>query len=318
MKIHILDDWFDSLRYIPSFQKIAEYDVTIWNDHIEDIAILTERLKDAEVLVLFRERTKITRDLLEKLPNLHLISQRSVYPHIDIEACHDLDITVCSNMHKGTPSFAASEHVWALILAAYRQIPQQMASLQQGNWQMGVGKTLRGRTIGFYGYGRIANQVARYAESFGMNIIWWASEEGRKRAKKDGMILASSRKAFFAMSDIVSIHVRLKETTRNIITRKDFENMKKDSLFVNTSRAGLIEKDSLLHALNEGRPEMAAIDVFDEEPITWQSDPLACHPNVIATPHIGFVTIDELENQFSDIFEQIIAYHNGNPIHVVS
>lgn len=318
MKVAILDDWFDTLRGLPCFEKLAGHDVTVFNDHETDTDKLAERLAPFEAIILFRERTSITRALVEKLPNLKLISQRSVYPHIDIDACSDHGVLVCSNMHGGTPSYAASEHSWALILAAMRDIPAQMASLQKGSWQTGVGKTLRGRTLGLYGYGRIAGQVASYADAFGMNTIWWGSEAGRARAAADGRLVADSRDAFFASCDVVSVHVRLKPDTRAIITAADLSMMRKDALFVNTSRAGLIEDGALLAGLNAGRPGKAAIDVFDAEPINWANDPLATHPHVVATPHIGFVTEDEFEIQFSDIFDQIVAYANDAPIHMVN
>ena len=318
MKVAILDDWFDTLRGLPCFEKLAGHDVTVFNDHETDTDKLAERLAPFEAIILFRERTSITRALVEKLPNLKLISQRSVYPHIDIDACSDHGVLVCSNMHGGTPSYAASEHSWALILAAMRDIPAQMASLQKGSWQTGVGKTLRGRTLGLYGYGRIAGQVASYADAFGMKTIWWGSEAGRARAAADGRLVADSRDAFFASCDVVSVHVRLKPDTRAIITAADLSMMRKDALFVNTSRAGLIEDGALLAGLNAGRPGKAAIDVFDAEPINWANDPLATHPHVVATPHIGFVTEDEFEIQFSDIFDQIVAYANDAPIHMVN
>ena len=318
MKIHILDDWFDSLRHLPCFEKLQDHDVTIWNDHISDIDILANRLQQAECLVLFRERTKITKPLLDKLPKLKLISQRSVYPHIDVDACTQNGVLLCSNMHKDSASMATVEHVWALILATMRQLPQQMQSLQQGNWQMGVGRTLHGRILGLYGYGRIAKEVARIADAFGMKVVWWASDDGRVRALNDGQHIASSRKEFFATPDIISLHVRLKPSTQHIITSDDFKYMRNDSIFVNTSRAGLIAPNALLDGLNKGKPQMAAIDVFDIEPITWQNDSLATHPNVIATPHIGFVSNDEYNIQFADIFDQIIAYATGRPIHMVN
>ena len=318
MRVHILDDWFDTLRGLPCFQKLADHDVTVWNDHCTDETQLAERMQDVEALVLFRERTQITESLLAKLPNLQLISQRSVYPHIDVEACSKHGVLLCSNMHAGTPSFAAAEHTWALIMASVRHIPNQNASLARGDWQVGVGKTLHGRTIGLYGYGRIAKAVANYARAFGMNVIWWASDEGRERATAAGETLAKSREAFFSEVDVLSIHLRLKPATTGIITRADLDNMRSDALFVNTSRAGLIEKGALLDALNQGQPSQAAIDVFEVEPITWQQDPLATHPHVIATPHIGFVTEDEFEIQFSDIFDQVVAFGNGKPIHMIN
>ncbi|AXT27101.1 D-2-hydroxyacid dehydrogenase family protein [Ruegeria sp. AD91A] len=318
MNVHILDDWFDTLRGLPCFEKLISHEVTVWTDHVEDTDVLAERLQDAEVLVLFRERTKITRALLEKLPELKLISQRSVYPHVDVEACTEHGMLLCSNMHGGTPSYAAAELTWALIMAGMRDLPAQMASVKAGHWQAGVGKTLRGRQLGLYGYGRIARAVAGYAEAFGMNVVWWSSEEGRARAQADGALVAPSREAFFADNDVVSVHVRLKPDTREIITASDFAQMQPGALFVNTSRAGLIAPGALIEALNAGRPGKVAIDVFDTEPLTDTTDPLLSHPNLIATPHIGFVTEDEFGLQFADIFDQVNAYAEGAPIHMIN
>ena len=318
MKVHILDDWFDTLRHLPSYQKLDAHDVTVWTDHLTDEAILAERLKEAEVLVLFRERTAITKGLLERLPKLRLISQRSVYPHVDVAACTAHNVLLSSNMHSDTPSYAAAELTWGLILAAMRQIPQQMASLRAGLWQMGVGKTLRGRVIGLYGYGRIGREVAGYARAFGMKVVWWGSPEGRARALAAGETVPESREAFFAMADVVSVHVRLKPETRGIIGPADFAAMKPGAVFVNTSRSGLVQKGALLEALNAGHPGMAAVDVFDVEPMVDANDPLVSHPNVIGTPHVGYVTEDELELQFSDIYDQINAYADGAPIHMIN
>lgn len=318
MKLAILDDWFDTLRGLPCFAKLEGIDVTVFTDHEPDPDKLAARLRPFDAVVLFRERSAMSAQVLDQLPNLKLISQRSVYPHVDVDACTANGILLCSNMHAGTPSFAAAEHTWALILAAMRQIPQQMAHMQAGRWQMGVGKTLQGRTLGLYGYGRIAKTVEGYAKAFGMNVIWWSSEEGRARAVQDGKTVAQSREAFFATPDVVSVHVRLKPSTLGLITARDLAAMRRDALFVNTSRAGLIEPDAMLAALNAGRPGQAALDVFDVEPVTWANDPLLCHPNVTCTPHIGFVTEDEFELQFSDIFDQVVAYRNGVPIHMIN
>ncbi len=318
MKVHILDDWFDTLQGLRCFEKLSRHDVKVWTDHVEDTSELAARLQEAEALVLFRERTKITRDLVEKLPNLKLISQRSVYPHVDVQACSDNDVLLCSNMHGGTPSYAAAELTWALIMAGMRDLPAQMASVKAGHWQAGVGKTLRGRQLGLYGYGRIARAVAGYAEAFGMNVVWWSSDEGRARAQADGVQVAASREAFFANSDVVSVHVRLKPNTNGIIAALDFSQMQPGAMFVNTSRAGLIAPGALLDALNAGRPGKAAIDVFDAEPLTDPNDPLLSHPNLIATPHIGFVTEDEFDLQFADIFDQVNAYAEGAPIHMIN
>jgi len=318
MRVHILDDWFDTLRGLPCFAKLAGHDVTVWTDHVKDESQLASRLQDAEALVLFRERTKVTRSLLERLPNLRLISQRSVYPHVDVDACNDQKVLLCSNMHGGTPSYAAAELTWALIMAGMRQLPAQMTSVKAGNWQMGVGKTLRGRRLGLYGYGRIAKAVAGYATAFGMDVVWWSSDEGRGRAQAEGAVVATSSQAFFTESDVVSIHVRLKPATHGIVTAGDFARMEPGSLFVNTSRAGLIAPGALLTALENGRPGTAAIDVFDTEPLTDPADPLLSHPNLIATPHIGFVTEDEFELQFADIFDQVTAYADGAPANMIN
>jgi D-3-phosphoglycerate dehydrogenase len=318
MKVSILDDYFDTLRTLNCFGKLNGHEVEIWNDHVEDTDVLAERLKDTEALVLIRERTAIRAPLIERLPKLRLISQRSVYPHIDIEACTRQGVVVSSNMHAGTPSYAAAELTFGLILAAMRQIPQQMESLKKGSWQIGVGQTLRGKTLGICGYGRIGATAAGYGRAFGMNVLVWASEKSRERARADGYVPAASKAAFFAECDVLSLHMRLVEATRGIVTAADLARMKPSALLVNTSRAPLIEKGALETALRAGRPGMAAVDVFDEEPVRDPGNSLLAFPNVVATPHIGYVTRDEYELQFSDIFDQIVAYAAGKPINVVN
>jgi len=218
MKIAILDDYFDTVRTLPCFGKLNGHDVTIWNDHVQDTAILAERLRDTEVLVLIRERTKIQAVLLERLPNLRLISQRSVYPHIDIAACTRLGVTVCSSQHSDTPSYAAAELTWALTLAAARKIPQQMAALKAGHWQIGVGMSLRHKTLGIFGYGRIGAAVAGYGRAFGMHVLVWSGEDSLRRARRDGYATAESKQALFAGSDVLSLHLRLFPATRGIVT----------------------------------------------------------------------------------------------------
>ncbi|MEO1111740.1 MAG: D-2-hydroxyacid dehydrogenase family protein [Pseudomonadota bacterium] len=317
MKVHILDDWFDTLRTLPCYAKLENHDVTVWTDHVEDPAVLASRLEGADAVVLFRERTKITADLLDRLPGLKLISQRSVYPHIDVDACTRNGVLLCSNMHAGTPSYAAAELTLTLILASFRQIPEQVAAIRGGNWQMGVGRSLRGRTLGLYGYGRIAKAVAGYADAIGMKVQWWSSETGRARAEADGVRVAESREAFFGTSDIVSLHVRLKPDTRGIITADDLAAMQPRSLLVNTSRSGLIVPGALEAEIARGRI-FAAVDVFDTEPLTDTANPLLTHPNVLPTPHIGYVTEDEFDLQFSDIFDQVNAYSAGAPINMIN
>jgi D-3-phosphoglycerate dehydrogenase / 2-oxoglutarate reductase len=318
MKVTILDDYLDTLRTLDCFAKLAGCEVTVWNDHVQDIDALAARLAETQALVLIRERTKIAAPLLERLPKLRLISQRSVYPHIDIEACTRLGVIVSSNMHADTPSYAAAELTWGLILAAMRQIPQQMAALKAGNWQIGIGHTLRGKTLGIYGYGRIGRAVAGYAKAFGMNVAVLARETSAAQARADGLRTAASREEFFANCDIVSLHMRLVDATRGIVTAADLAAMKPASLLVNTSRAALIEAGALASAMKEGRPGYAAVDVFEEEPMRDTANPLLALEQVVATPHIGYVTRDEYELQFADIFDQIIAYANATPTNVVN
>ena len=318
MKISILDDYFDTLRTLECFAKLAGHDVKIWNDHVQDIDALAERLRDAEALVLIRERTEIRARLLERLPRLRLISQRSVYPHIDVDACTRLGIVVSSSQHPGTPSYAAAELTWALVLAAMRQIPQQMAALKAGRWQTGVGRGLRGKTLGIYGYGRIGSAVAGYGKAFGMNVLVWARPASLERARRDGWAVASSKQAFFSACDVLSLHMRLVDATRGIVAAADLARMKPTALLVNTSRAPLIEPGALVAALNAGRPGMAAVDVYEKEPVRDPDYPLFALHNVVCTPHIGYVTRDEYQIQFTDIFEQIVAYAAGSPINVVN
>jgi D-3-phosphoglycerate dehydrogenase len=283
-------------------------------EHINSMARILQMIADA-----FGDRDIVfdDDDPHERLPNLKVVSQRSVYPHVDVPSCTANTVLLCSNMHGGAPSYAAAEMALALILASYRQIPQQVASIRAGDWQMGVGRTLRGRTLGLYGYGRIAQAVAEYARAIGMKIQWWASDEGRARAKADGQTVAASRAQFFATSDVVSLHVRLKPATRGIITAQDLADMAPRSLLVNTSRSGLIATGVLEAEIAKNRIH-AAVDVYDAEPLRDTSNILLTHPNVLPTPHIGFVTEDEFDLQFSDIFDQINAYDSGAPIHMIN
>jgi D-3-phosphoglycerate dehydrogenase len=318
VRISILDDYFDTLRGLDCFGKLAGHDVTIWNDHVQDVDVLAERLRDTEALVLIRERTQIRAPLLERLPKLKLISQRSVYPHIDIDACTRLGIIVSSGQHADTPSYAAAELTWGLVLASMRAIPQQMAALKAGQWQIGVGHTLRGKTLGIYGYGRIGAVVAGYGRAFGMRVTVWAREPALVQARADGYEIAESKAEFFENCDVLSLHMRLVDATRGIVTAADLSRMKPTALLVNTSRAPLIEPNALVNALRAGRPGMAAIDVYEKEPLRDTGDPLLNLPNVVCVPHIGYVTRDEYELQFTDIFDQIVAYGAGAPTNVVN
>jgi D-3-phosphoglycerate dehydrogenase len=318
LKVSILDDYHNTVRTLGCFSKLAGHDVEIWNDHVQDVNTLAERLQDTEALVLIRERTKIRAPLLDRLGRLKLISQRSVFPHIDVDACTRRGVIVSSSQHAGTPSYAAAELTWGLVLAAMRQIPQQMNALRAGKWQIGVGASLRGKTLGIYGYGRIGAVVAGYARAFGMNVLVWAREASLARARADGYVSARSKEAFFGECDIISLHLRLVEATRGIVTAGDLARMKPAALIVNTSRAQLIAPGALVNALKAGRPGMAAVDVFEDEPVLDTRHPLLLMDNVVCTPHIGYVSRDEYEIQFADIFDQITAYVAGTPINVLN
>lgn len=317
MKVHILDDWSDTLRHLPCFARLSGHEVTVWTDHVEGAA-LAERLRDAEAVCLFRERTRITADLLDALPKLKLISGRGTWPHVDVAACTARGVAFASHKPGEAPNHAAAELTWALILASLRDLPRQMANAKAGHWQVGVGRSLRGKTIGIYGHGRIGQLIASYAQAFGAKVIWWGSETGRARATAQGGVVPATRAAFFSQADILTLHLRLTPATQGIISAEDLACMKPRSVLVNTARAGLIAPGALLAALNAGRPGLAALDVFDDEPLTDATDALLSHPQVIATPHIGFVTEEEFDLQFADVFDQVNAFAAGQPIHLVT
>lgn len=318
MKVSILDDYHDTLRTLEAFKKLTGHQVTIWNDHVQDTDALVQRLKEAEALVLIRERTKIRAALLERLPRLRLISQRSIYPHIDVDACTRLGVVLSSNQNFGMPSYATAELTWGLIIASMRDIPRQIESLKAGRWQAGVGNTIRGKTLGIFGYGRIGAVVAGYGKAFGMKVLVWAREASQARARADGHAVATSKEAFFRECDVITLHLRLLEATRGIVTAQDLEQMKPTALIVNTSRAPLIEPGALVAALKAGRPGKAAVDVYEEEPLRDTGHPLLNLPNAICTPHLGYVTREDHEIAFAEIFDQINAYVAGKPINVVN
>ncbi len=319
MNITILDDYQDTIRTLACFRKIAGHSVTIWNDHTKDADVLARRLEDTEALTLLRERTPFRAPLVERLDKLRIISQVSVYPHIDVEACTRRGVLVSSYMAPGRPSYPTAELTWGLIIAALRRIPQEMAALRAGKWQaFPIGTGLRGKTLGIYGYGRIGAVVAGYGRAFGMNVLAWGREASFTKAREDGHAVAPSKDALFAESDVLSLHLRLIDATRGIVTAADLARMKPTALLVNTSRAGLIEPGALEAALRAGRPGMAAVDVYEEEPVLGARHPLLAMDNVVCVPHLGYVERDGLENMFSTIFDQILAYASGQPINVVN
>jgi D-3-phosphoglycerate dehydrogenase len=319
MNITILDDYQDTIRTLPCFGKVAGHHITIWNDHTKDTDTLAERLRDTEALALLRERTPIRGPLLERLDKLRLISQVGVYPHIDAEACTRRGVIVSSSQMPGRPSYATAELNWGLILAAFRRIPQEMAALKVGQWQTSkVGIGLRGKTLGIWGYGKIGAVVAGYGKAFGMNVVVWGRETTLTKARADGFAVATGKEAFLEQSDVVSLHVRLVDATRGMMTAADLARMKPTALLVNTSRAGLIAPGALEAALRAGRPAMAAVDVFEDEPVLGARHPLVAMDNVVCTPHLGYVERDGLQEMFSTIFDQMLAYASGKPINVVN
>jgi len=318
VKISILDDYQDVIRTLDCYGKLKGHEVQIWNDHSKDVDVLAERLKDTEALVMIRERTPLRAPLIERLPKLKLVSHHSVYPHVDVGALTARGVLLCSNLHPGQPSYATAELTWGLIIAAMRKIPQEVAALKAGRWQSTVGFGLRGKTLGVYGYGRIGAVIASYGKAFGMKVLVWAREASLARARADGYAAARSKEALFEDSDVITLHLRLIDATRGIVTAADLARMKPTALIVNTSRAGLIAAGALEQALRLGRPGMAAVDVFEEEPVLNADHPLLKLDNAVCTPHIGYVERAGYERIFGSIFDQILAYADGKPVNVVN
>jgi D-3-phosphoglycerate dehydrogenase / 2-oxoglutarate reductase len=327
MNIIILDDYQDAVRKLRCAAKLEALNAKVFTNTVKGIGQLSVRLRDADVLVLIRERTQFPRALLEKLPRLKLISQTGkAGPHIDIDACTRLGIAVAEGV--GSP-VAPSELTWALIMASMRRLPQYIGNLKHGAWQQsglkaagmplnfGIGSVLRGKTLGLWGYGRIGQLVASYGRAFGMRVLVWGREPSRLKAQADGLAAADSREAFFGECDVLSLHLRLNDATRGIVKLDDLSRMKPTSLFVNTSRAELVEEGALVSALNKGRPGMAAVDVFESEPIL-QGHPLLRLENAICTPHIGYVEQDSYELYFGAAFDNVVNFVNNSPTNLVN
>jgi D-3-phosphoglycerate dehydrogenase len=327
MNIVILDDYQDVVRKLRCASKLDAYTAKVYTNTVKGIGQLSVRLKDAEVIVLIRERTSMPRQLIEKLPKLRLISQTGrAGGHIDVKACTELGIAVAEGT--GSPQ-APAELTWALIMAAMRRLPQYIGNLKHGAWQQsglksasvppnfGLGSVLKGKTLCIWGYGRIGQLVARYGQAFGMQVVIWGREQSQAKARSDGFQVAPDRESFFAAADVLSIHLRLMDETRGLVTFEDLSRMKPTSLFVNTSRAELVQPDALLTALNRGRPGLAAVDVFESEP------PLPGHAllrleNCICTPHIGYVEQESYEMYFGQAFDNVVSFITGNPVNIVN
>ena len=318
MKIAIPDDYQDAVRMLDCFQKLNEQQVVISREHISDPEVLAARLQGVEALVLIRERTPIIEALLARLPDLHLIVQTGKRaPHIDLAACtrHGVAVVYATPPHPGRP-YATAELTWGLILAAMRFLPQEVVSAKAGRWQRTLGRALSGRTLGIFGYGNIGRLIATYGQAFGMRVLVWGREGSRARAHADGIEVAASRDALFRDTDVLSLHLALMEETRGIVSAGDLAKMKSSALFVNTSRAALIEPGALEEALRAGRPGYAAVDVYESEPVA--DHPLLHMDNVVCTPHLGYVEKDSYESLFGAAFDQLLAFAAVNRTNVAN
>jgi D-3-phosphoglycerate dehydrogenase len=316
LNIAILDDEFDTVRTLSCYAQLAAHKVAIFHDHTKDTDALADRLRDTEAIVLLRERTPIRAALIARLPHLKMLTLNGPYPHVDLDACTAHGVVLCAG--KPRPSSATAELTWGLIICAMRQIPRQMASLKRGTWQCGIGSGLRGRTLGVYGYGRIGQQVAAFGRAFGMRVLIWSRDSGLATARADGYAAAKSRQALFEEADVLSLHVRLNAETRGMVKAADLARMKPTALLVNTSRAELVEPGALVAALQAGRPGLAAVDVFDAEPVTDLQQPLLNMDNVVCTPHLGYVERDQLERYYADQFGRVLAFARGSPLDVAN
>ena len=327
MNIVILDDYQDAVRKLPSAAKLDAYPAKVYTNTVKGIGQLSVRLKDADVIVLIRERTQLNRQLIEKLPKLKMIAQTGrVGSHIDVGACTERGVVVAEGI--GSPT-APAELTWALIMAATRRIPQYVAHLKHGAWQQaglksasmppnfGLGTVLKGKTLGIWSYGKVGQILAGYGRAFGMRVVIWGRDNSKTQALADGYEIAQSKTEFFEQSDVLSLHIRLTDETRGIVTLEDLSRMKPTALLVNTSRAELIEPEALIAALNRGRPGLAAVDVFESEPIL-QGHALLRLENCICTPHIGYVEQDSYEMYFSAAFDNVINFIKGTPTNIVN
>jgi D-3-phosphoglycerate dehydrogenase len=323
----ILDDYQDVVRKLDCAAKLENYPAKVYTNTVKGIGQLSVRLRDADIIVLIRERTHLSRQLIEKLPRLKMIAQTGrIGAHVDVATCTERGIVVTDGA--GSP-IAPAELTWALVMAASRRLPQYIGNLKHGAWQQsglksaampanfGLGTVLRGRTLGIWGYGRIGQLVAGYGRAFGMRVVIWGREASRNQALVDGHEIAASREAFFEQCDVLSVHLRLNAETEGTVRLEDLSRMKPTALFVNTSRAELVEHDALIAALNRGRPGMAAVDVFESEPIL-QGHALLRLENCICTPHIGYVEQDTYELYFGAAFDNVVNFIQGTPTNVVN
>ncbi len=327
MNIVILDDYQDVVRKLACSAKLESFPAKVFTNTVKGLGQLSVRLKDADVIVLNRERTHLPRALIDKLPKLKLISQTGrIGSHIDISACTERGVAVAEG--SGSP-VAPAELTWALIMAATRRLPQYIGNLKHGAWQQSglkssgmpanfsLGTSLKGRTLGIWGFGRIGQLVAGYGKAFGMRVVVWGRVPSREKAIQQGFEAAATREEFFEQCDVLSLHLRLCDETDGIVSLEDLSRMKPTALLVNTSRAELIEPDALISALNRGRPGLGAVDVYESEPIL-QGHALLRLENCICTPHIGYVEQDSYEMYFSAAFDNVVNFIKGRPTNIVN
>jgi D-3-phosphoglycerate dehydrogenase len=317
MKIAVIDDYQNAFKTLPCFAKLSAHEVVVYTDPETNIDKIAERLSGADVVVLTQQRTFFPRALIEKLTTVKLIGQTGrAATHIDLEACTEKGIVVSAG-GSGNPN-ATAELTWGLILSALRHLPYEINRLKQGHWQSTLGTGVNGKTLGIYAYGKIGSIVAAVGRAFGARVVCWGREGSTGRARAAGFDVAKSREEFFSQADIVSLHLPLNQDTRGIVTREDLARMKPASLLVNASRSGLIAKGALEEALKAGRPGMAAVDVYDKEPVLGASDPLVRMDNVTATPHLGYVTRESYEEYYGVVVDDILAFAAGKPSHVLN
>ena len=316
LNLTVLDDYANIVRTLSCVNQLGDHSLAVYTDCERNIDTLADRLRHTDALVLLRERTHISAELIARLPRLKMITLNGPYPHVDVEACTTRGIILCSE-HART-SYATAELTWGLVIAAMRHIPQQMARLKSGQWQNRAGMGLRGRTLGIYGYGRIGKQVAGFGKAFGMRVLVWSRDAARQQARDDGYDVAATREALFDEADVLSIHIRLLPETRSLVAHADLARMKPTAVFVNTSRAELVAEGALVEALRAGRPGSAAVDVYESEPVMDTANPLLQLDNVIATPHLGYMERDQMDNYFGDQIKRVLAFAAGKPYGVVN
>lgn len=317
MKIAVIDDYQDAFRNLKSFPRLSGHEIVVYNDTEKDPARLAGRLRGAQAVVLTQQRSRFPRAVIERLPDLKLVSQTGRNAgHIDVAACTERGIVVCGG--GGGNSSTTAEFTWGLILAALRHIPYEVRRLKEGHWQSTIGTGVNGKTLGIYAFGKIGSIVARVGKAFGMNVVCWGRGGSTARAKEAGFEVAASREAFFESADIVCLHLPLNKETRGIVTAQDLARMKTTAMIVNTSRAPIIAEGALVAALKTGRPGFAAVDVFEDEPVLGGNHPLLKLDNALCTPHLGYVEQATYESYYGVAVDQLLAWAASEPINVLN